>query len=151
MILQKICQILGALINKNKSAVYGWKVEHLALLRISKFFGFPGFVKWEKIKYLGLPLTLGPSPPSLWLDVLAKLKAKIASWGGQCLSKAKKLILIKSVLSAFPVFKSILLLAPKFILAQIAKILRYFIWNGGKGGQKNMHLVRWEVLKRPMS
>ena len=82
MILQKFYQSSRALINKNKSALYGWNVEHLALLRISKFFGFPGFVKLEKIKYLGLPLTLGLSPPSLWLDVLAKLKENITSWGG---------------------------------------------------------------------
>ena len=29
--------------------------------------------------------------------------------------------------------------------------MRDFLWNGGKGGQKKMHLVRWEVLKRPSS
>ena len=149
VILQNFCQSSSALINKNKSAVYGWNVEHLALLRIPYFFGFPGFVKWEKIKYLGLPLTLGSSPPSLWLDVLAKLKAKIASWGGQWLTKAGKLMLIKSVLSAFPVFESSLLLALKSILAQISKLVRDFLWNGTKGGHSKMHLVSWEVLKRP--
>ena len=74
VILQKFCLISGALINKNKSIVYGWNVEHSAILQIADSMGFPGFDKWEKIKYLGLPLTLGSSPPSLWLDVLAKLK-----------------------------------------------------------------------------
>ena len=103
-ILNKICLSSGALINKNKSAVYGWNIDQLALLQISDLFGFPGFVKWEKIKYLGLPLNLGPAPPSLWIEVLAKFKAKIASWGGQWLSKSRKLILIKSVLSALLVF-----------------------------------------------
>ena len=106
-ILKKLCQILGALINENKSDVYGWNVEHSTLLRIPYFLGFPGFVKWEKIKYLGLPLTLGPSPPSLWLEVLEKLKAKIIFWGGQWLTKAGKLILINSVLTTFPIFQSI--------------------------------------------
>ena len=86
------------MINKAKSAVYGWNVEPSAILRISGFLGFPGFDKWDKIKYLGLPLTLGPSPPSLWLEVLAKLKAKIAFWGGQWLTKDGKLILIKALL-----------------------------------------------------
>ena len=98
-ILQKFCQILGALINKNKSTVYGWNVEHSAILQIADFLGFPGFDKWENIKYLGLPLTLWPSPPSLWFEVIAKIKSKIASWGGQRLTKARKLILIKVVLS----------------------------------------------------
>ena len=82
VILNKFCQISGALINKSKSVVYGWNVEPPVILQISEFLGFPAFVKWEKIKYLGLPLTLGSSPPSLWLEVLAKLKAKIDFWGG---------------------------------------------------------------------
>ena len=79
----------------------------------------------------------------------AKFRDKIASWGGQWLSKAGKLILIKSILSALPVFQSTLLLAPKAVSAQLSKLMRDFLWNGGKGGQRNMHLVRWEVLKRP--
>ena len=104
VILNKFCQISGALINKTKSAVYGWNVEFSVILQIADFLGFPGFVKWEKIKYLGLPLTLGSSPPSLWIEVFAKSKEKIAFWGGQWLTKVGKLILIKSVLSAFPIF-----------------------------------------------
>ena len=85
--------------------------------------GFLGFDKWEKIKYLGLPLTLSSIPPSLWLDVLAKIKAKIASWGGQWLTKAGQLVLIKVVLFALPIFQSSLLLAPKYISSQVSKIL----------------------------
>ena len=131
-ILQKYCLISGALINKNKSVVFGWNVDHASIIRIANIFGFSGFYQWEKIKYLGLPLNLGSSPPSLYLDVLANIKSKIASWGGQWLSKAEKLILIKAVLSALPIFQYSLLLAPKSITSQISKLLRDFLWNGGK-------------------
>ena len=139
------------MINKNKSAAYGWNVEHLTILRITYYLGFPGFEKWEKIKYLGLPLTLGSSPPSLWLDVLDKLKEKIASWGVQWLTKAGKLMLIKAVLSAFPIFHASLMLSPKSIWAYISKLLRDFLWNGGLHVKNKIHLVRWEELKCPMS
>ena len=104
VVLQKFCQSSRALINKSKSGVYGWNVDQGALHRISDFFGFFGYDKWDKITYLGLPLMLGKTTPSLWLDVLAKLKKKITYWGGQWLSKAGKLILIKYVLSAYLVF-----------------------------------------------
>jgi len=112
--------------------------------------GFPWYEKWEKIKYLGLPLTLGPSPPSLWTKVISKIKSKIAYWGGQWLTKAGKLVLIKVVLSTLPIFQSSLLLAPKSTMEQISKLFQDFLWNGGKGNQSKFHLVRWDILNRPL-
>ena len=103
-ILHQFCSISGDLINKEKSAVYRWNVDPMKMHQISNILGFPRFVQWVKIKYLGLPLTLGASPPSLWLDVLSKLKAKNVSLGGHWLTKAGKLVLIKSVLSSLPIF-----------------------------------------------
>eukprot|EP00253_Pinus_taeda_P021665 PITA_21665 len=101
-------------------------------------------------KRKSLPLTLEPSPPSLWNEIISKIKAKIAYWGGQWLTKAVKLILIKAVLSALPIFQCSLLLAPKLITEQISKILRDFLGNGGKGNQRKLHLVRWNILNRPL-
>lgn len=125
-ILQHFCLITGALINKRKSVVYGCNADRPTILRIACTLGFLGYDKWEKIKYLGLPLTLGPSPPSLWTEVISKIKAKIAYWRGQWLTKAGKMVLIKAVLSALPIFQSSLLLAPKSTTEQISKLLRDF-------------------------
>ena len=94
-ILQNFCSTSGALINKRKSGVYGWNVDQHTIQRISHFLGFSGHATWEKIKYLGLPLTLGANNSSLWLEVLSKIKSKIASWGVQWLTNAEKIILIK--------------------------------------------------------
>ena len=33
---------------------------------------------------------------------------------------------------------------------QISKLLRDFLWRGGKGNQNRMHLVKWEIVKRPV-
>ena len=40
-ILQNYCLISGALINKNKSVVYGWNVDHSSIIQIANSFGFP--------------------------------------------------------------------------------------------------------------
>ena len=93
------------------------------MMQIANSLGFHGYDQWDKIKYLGLPLTLGASPPSLWLEVLCKIKAKIVSLGGHWLTKAEKLVLIKSALSSLPIFQYSLLLSPKSISVQIAKII----------------------------
>ena len=73
-ILQDLCSITGALVNKRKSVVYGWNTEHNVIQRIANNLGFSGYVSWDKIKYLGLPLTLGPNRASLWNDVMNKLR-----------------------------------------------------------------------------
>ena len=64
---------------------------------------------------------------------------------------ASKMVLIKAVLSALPLFQYSLLLAPKSITAQISKLLRDFLWNGGKGNQNKLHLVGWETIQKPIS
>ena len=86
-----------------------------------------------KIKYLELPLTLGSNKASLWDEVLSKMKSKIRSWGGQWLTKAGKLMLMKSVLSSLPIYQASFLLAPKMIMEQISNLICDFLWQGGKG------------------
>ena len=61
-----------------------------------------------------------------------------------------KLILIKSVLSSFPIYQASFLLAPKEIMEQASKLFRDFLWQGGKGNQRKFHLVRWDIMKKPM-
>ena len=94
------------MINKRKSVFFGWKVDQLTMQRIACILGFPGFEKWDKINYLGLPLTLGPCPPLIWMEVISKIKEKILSWGRYLLTMAGKPVLIKEVLSALPIFQS---------------------------------------------
>ena len=60
------------------------------------------------------------------------------------------MVLIKIVLSSLPVFQSSLLFAPKSIMSHISKLLRDFLWNGDKGNQSKLHLVSWDILKRPI-
>ena len=122
-ILQNFCLISGALINNRNSAVYGWNTDQSIILNISHILGFSRYDTWDKIKYLGLPLTLIQNKPSLWLEVVNRIKAKIASWGEQWLTKAGKLTMIKLILSAIPIYQSSLLLAPKAIMDQISKLI----------------------------
>ena len=64
---------------------------------------------------------------------------------------AGKLVLIKAFLSALPIFQSSLLLAPKSITTQISKLLRDFLWNGGKGNQNKLHMFGYETTRKPIS
>eukprot|EP00253_Pinus_taeda_P011429 PITA_11429 len=98
--------------------------------------------------YLGLPITSGTNKRSLWSDLISKIKAKIAVWGGHWLTKGGKVILIKAVLSALPIYQAAFLLAPRNVTKQISKLLRDFLWQGGKGNENKIHLVKWDVVKK---
>jgi hypothetical protein len=127
-IIQNLCCISRVLVNKRKSVVYGWNTNEKTIQRISHLLGFPGFVSWDKIKYLGLPLTMGENRSLLWMEFINKFESKIVAWGGQWLNNVGKLILIKAVLSSFPLYQASFLLAPKAITEQILKLIRDFLW-----------------------
>jgi hypothetical protein len=55
------------------------------------------------------------------------------------------------VLSALPIYQAAFLLAPKSVTDQISKLLRDFLWQGGKGNHHKFHLVKWEMVKRSTS
>ena len=77
-ILQNFCKISGAIIYKMISVVYGRNAGQQTIQKIAHSLGFSGYATWEKIKYLGLPLTLGTNKASLWVEVISKIKTKIA-------------------------------------------------------------------------
>ena len=33
---------------------------------------------------------------------------------------------------------------------QISKHIQDLLWSGGKGNQNRLHLVKWDIVKRPM-
>jgi hypothetical protein len=151
LVLKRYCRVTGASINERKSAIYGWNIGQQELTGISNTLGFTGHAQWEKINYLGLPIINGCNKRSLWTEIIGKIKAKISVWGGYWLTKGGKAILIKSVLSALPIYQASFLLAPKSVTDLISKLLRDFLWQGGKGNQNKFHLVKWETVKRPIS
>lgn len=54
--------------------------------------------------YLGLPLCQGTIPKSLWNLVVDRVEFKLASWRAKCLSLARRVTLIKSVLTNLPIY-----------------------------------------------
>jgi exonuclease III len=150
-VLKRYCRVSGALINERKSAIYGWNIGQRELAGISNILGFTGHAHWEKINYLGLPITNSCNKRSLWSDIISKIKTKISAWGGYWLTKGGKVVLIKAVLAALPIYQAAFILAPKSVTDQISKLLRDFLWQGGKRNQHKYHLVRWETVKRSIS
>ena len=104
---------------------------------------------WEGFTYLGVPISKPNSKIANWEPVLDKIKGKIQNWSANWLNPAGKLILLKSVLNSMPIYQSSILLAPCSVLSKIESLFRKFIWEGGKGNEKKLHLVSWEKIQKP--
>eukprot|EP00253_Pinus_taeda_P005327 PITA_05327 len=148
--LRSFCSASGALISERKSAVYAWNTDQHIVDRIASELGFIGYAEWDKIKYLGLLLTMGSNRNNLWEEVITKFNKKIVAWGRVWFSAGGKLTLIRSVLSALPTFQASLLLAPRQIADQISSLIRNFLWSRGKGNSNRFHLVNWDLVKHPI-
>jgi len=55
-------------------------------------------------KYLGISIGENPRKVNFWRPIIHKIKAKLSMWKGKLLSMAGRLCLIKSVITALPLF-----------------------------------------------
>ena len=110
------------------------------MIDISRVLEMDGTTMWDSIKYLVISLVKTASRNSLWTPMMDKFKARIMAWGTNWLNKAGKLILINSVLTAMPIYQASILLAPKGIVKDIDRLLRKFLWEGGRNKGRKMHL-----------
>ena len=58
--------------------------------------------------------------------------------------------MIKLMFSSLPIYQSSMLVDPKSIMDQVSRLLRDFLWKGGKGNQEKFHLVSWDTVERPL-
>jgi hypothetical protein len=147
--LENFTQASGALINNAKSNVYAWNTPIRTARLIASIFCFPLIEKWQSFRYLGIPICLKSLPNSAWNQILDKLKNKLEHWGAFWLNLAGHTVLIKSVLSALPIFQFSSLLAPQNVKSSISSLLRRFLWEGGKTDKKKYHLIKWDIVKHP--
>jgi hypothetical protein len=148
-VLDTFLLVSGGLLNKTKCQIYVWNVSANIRAGIAQILGFGISIDWKIFKYLGLPLCLKSLPGEYWQLSLQKVREKMESWGSRWLNLVGRVILIKSFLSALPLFQFSSLLAPKGVLKDMAQLIRKFLWQGGKSNSKKFHLVNWDTVSTP--
>eukprot|EP00253_Pinus_taeda_P022475 PITA_22475 len=142
--------ISGSKINYRKCSIYGWNCSTKELADIARLLEMDGNRNWESFKYLGIPIFKSKPKVAHWLPLLDKIKNRIQAWGASWLNNAGKVTLMKSVLLSMPLYQNSILLAPKSFLSKLDSLLRRFLWEGGNNNDRRIHLVNWEILKRPL-
>ena len=138
----------GLAINYSKSAFVSWKWDDYSW--VNEMANAVGCIHARPpFTYLGFPLGSNFSKSDAWKPVISKIKNRLASWKVRLLSKAGRLVLIKSVLNSLPVYFMSLFKMPKTVAAKIVKLQRRFFWGGTSGESKCCHPVKWSDIELP--
>lgn len=83
-----------------------------------------------------------------WVWLVTKLEKRLSNWSHRYLSRAGKLVFIKSVLEATPVFWMALAWIPRNVLARLRQLWSRYLWNGHQ--DKNIFAwVNWNKISLP--
>jgi len=87
-------------------------------------------------KYLGLPVGGCHKRSKFWEEVVEKVRKRLSRWKGKFISIAGRLCLIKSVLSALPLFFLSLYKMLVVVMKELVRLQRKFLWGwGSKAGK----------------
>eukprot|EP00253_Pinus_taeda_P023386 PITA_23386 len=138
----------GTSINANKSQLFFFNTPVSTQRNIARILGFS--IAVLPSKYLGALLMVSALKHASWRTLLDKLEARLSSWTYRSLNIASRLILIKSVLQAMPLYLFSILAAPKWVLKAIRNLQRSFLW-GSTGLNRKWALVKWTEVCQPKS
>ncbi|KAG9446327.1 hypothetical protein H6P81_012455 [Aristolochia fimbriata] len=94
---------------------------------------------------LGLPLFEGQIGKHLWDPVIERLNRRLTAWKGKHLSKAGRLVLLKSSLMGIPTFLLSFLHCPKAMVRNMESVMKKFLWRGAIEEFK-FHQVGWREV-----
>ena len=98
--------------------------------------------------YLGIEVGGNSRKEKFWEPVLNKLKSRLNVWKGRFLSMAGRICLVKSVITAVPLYYLSLFKASKSVCKSIISIQRRFLWGWGKDN-KPISWISWKNLCKP--
>lgn len=148
-ILLRYGEASGQQINKSKSSITFSSKTPTAMKEGAK--SFLGISKEGGVgKYLGLPEHFGRRKRDLFTSIVDKIRQRAQSLSTRFLSKAGKLTMLKSVLTAQPTYPMSCFLLPVSLCKRIQSVLTRFWWDGPQG-KKKMCWVSWDKLTQPKS
>ena len=96
--------------------------------------------------YLGVPIVNKKITISVWRPLIQKLKNKIQTWSNTWLNIVGKVVLIKSIISSYPIFCCTIFLSTKSVINTFNMEIMKFLWQGGKTQGRKFNLFKWDTV-----
>jgi hypothetical protein len=101
------------------------------------------------ITYLGLPLSIRKIPKARIQTTVDAVARRLPACHGPLMVKSGRLIWIKSILAAIPIYTIIVDGLPPWAQKEIDAICRRFLWTGKEGSIRGKCMVAWPTVCRP--
>jgi hypothetical protein len=101
------------------------------------------------ITYLGLPLSTKKIPKARVQATIDSVARRLPSCHGPLMAKSGRLVWIKSVLAAVPIYATIADGLLPWAREEIDSICRRFLWTGTGGSVRGKCMVAWPMVCRP--
>ena len=146
-VLDQFCNLARQKVNKAKSRIlFSPNVARRRKRRICNKMGI--FETSDLGRYLGFPLLQQGRNSNAFNFVAEKIQAKLAGWKSRLLSRAGRLILIKTVAAPIVDYYMQCHTLPVKVCNSIDKKMRNFFW-GSTEEKKKMHMVNWHTVTQP--
>ncbi|XP_059073459.1 uncharacterized protein LOC131874211 [Cryptomeria japonica] len=144
-VLDRYLGATGQEINWLKSEVFFFHTEGWSQRAIARVFE----IKIGQLlgKFLGMPLFAGAGKSKMWKGLLDGCKAKMEGWKSKWLSLARHILMLKTVVSAMPIFPMACFKLPASIIKNMQQKMRKFLWNGSQDQDKVPLMARDRVCK----
>ncbi|MCH92733.1 RNA-directed DNA polymerase (Reverse transcriptase) [Trifolium medium] len=137
----------GLKVNFHKSLLVGVNIPHRWLEEAANILNCK--VGFNQFKYLGLPIGANQNRKDTWYPVIEVVRSRWSRWKNKQLSIGGRVVILKSVLFALPVYFLSFFKAPTGIISKLESILK-ISYGGGSEEVKKIYWVKWDKVCRPL-
>ncbi|XP_026458773.1 uncharacterized protein LOC113359335 [Papaver somniferum] len=145
-LIEKYQHSSGQMINKAKIKCFIDGTNSTRKQQISNIVGMD--ISNFPDKYLGIILAPGRVTTEMVWPIVLMLQSKLASWKGRLLSFHDRLILVKTVLSSYPLYNMAVYKWPSSVIKIREKLIRNFLWSGN-GEVRKYKTLSWKKICVP--
>lgn len=136
------------IINDSKSTITSFGCSQHEIIFTSQCFPFTSLNLEDDIKYLGFRLNPHRYRIVDWPWLIEKVENHLQVSYHKYLSRVGRLVLIKAMIEATPVFWMTLAWILKGILNRLQSICCIFLWKGNQPGRL-FSWVKWDTIEKP--